>query len=154
MRTPQKGFCLPSLFQSAGFLRLAISLCSRLFIVLLLTSLISRFLADSYRLGYATIVRPGCMFLLVKQLARLNVFTQSFHASATLSSKRTGAAAQYARRQLKDYQFPEIRNEDCEQNYISGWGNLFLILLMSLFSLSRTRRTECEQAPECRTDSS
>ncbi|CAJ0573723.1 unnamed protein product, partial [Mesorhabditis spiculigera] len=23
---------------------------------------------------------------------------------------------------LKDYKFPEIRNEDCEQHYMSGWG--------------------------------
>ncbi|CAD6198593.1 unnamed protein product [Caenorhabditis auriculariae] len=24
--------------------------------------------------------------------------------------------------QLKGYQFPEVRKEDCEQKYISGWG--------------------------------
>ncbi|CAD5228956.1 unnamed protein product [Bursaphelenchus okinawaensis] len=33
-----------------------------------------------------------------------------------------GAAAQRARKLLKGYQFPEIRADDCQQQFISGWG--------------------------------
>lgn len=40
------------------------------------------------------------------------VFCQQIRASS----------ATYARKKLKDYKFLEILNEDCEQQYIKGWG--------------------------------
>jgi len=75
-------------------------------------------------------VRSGRLFVdhLAKQFARTGFHSDqaTIHTSAQASSSTTrgakGAAAQYARRMLKDYKFPEIRTEDCDQSYLLGSG--------------------------------
>ncbi|KAI6205931.1 RF-PROK-I domain-containing protein [Aphelenchoides besseyi] len=66
---------------------------------------------------------------LVNQFAKLRndggswTWRQSQVASAaSFSSDAKGASAQFARRQLRDYRFPEINAVDTEQMYISGSG--------------------------------
>lgn len=43
-------------------------------------------------------------------------------ASASSSTSGGGVGAQWARRKLRDYQFVEIKSQDCDHSYISGWG--------------------------------
>lgn len=52
----------------------------------------------------------------MKLLCDLFQLPQIFFYQTRLSS------TSYAKKKLKDYKFVEIRNEDCEQQYIKGWG--------------------------------
>ncbi|CAD5234844.1 unnamed protein product [Bursaphelenchus xylophilus] len=46
----------------------------------------------------------------------------SYQENAKIKIGGGGAAAKRARKILRDYQFPEIRADECQQQFISGWG--------------------------------